>query len=215
MVLIYTTICWRRNRPFVAQNQRLVLHRTTISMLRRWTSSGVPVIRISIWQIPTSWLVSLWTAISSLCSPMKSDDDHRYLKWDTSVAVSQSSYLSNSCTNNRNSDNETPTIVGEFSISPPDKVPNRPSTSSGSKPRFWAMRRIQMGGSSGLGSLSLEITDGLIKVRLTDTMWFQLTSIRCGRCRRHPHQFEQCCQLGSMQWLLVVNEWMSATSQSL
>lgn len=49
-------------------------------------------------------------------------DDHRYLKWDTSVTVSQSAYLSDSCTNNRNSDNETPTIVGEFSISVPDDV---------------------------------------------------------------------------------------------
>lgn len=49
-------------------------------------------------------------------------DDHRYIKWDTSVSVSQSSYLSESCHDNRNSDNETPTIVGEFSISVPDNV---------------------------------------------------------------------------------------------
>lgn len=49
-------------------------------------------------------------------------DDHRYLKWDTSVAVSQSSYMTESCNDNRNSDNESPTIVGEFSISVPDDV---------------------------------------------------------------------------------------------
>ncbi|TVY37118.1 Glucan endo-1,6-beta-glucosidase [Lachnellula subtilissima] len=49
-------------------------------------------------------------------------DDHRYIKWDSSVAVSQAAYLSDSCNNNRNSDNETPTIVGEFSLSVPDDV---------------------------------------------------------------------------------------------
>jgi len=49
-------------------------------------------------------------------------DNHRYLKWDTSVAVSQSSYLQNSCTSNQNPDNWTPTIVGEFSLSVPDDV---------------------------------------------------------------------------------------------
>ncbi|KAL3424066.1 endo-beta-1,6-glucanase [Phlyctema vagabunda] len=50
-------------------------------------------------------------------------DDHRYLKWDSQVAVSQASYLSKSCSENRAPDaGETPTIVGEFSISPPDNV---------------------------------------------------------------------------------------------
>ncbi|TVY58623.1 putative glucan endo-1,6-beta-glucosidase B [Lachnellula cervina] len=49
-------------------------------------------------------------------------DDHRYIKWDSTVAVSQSAYLSDSCHNNRNSDNESPTIVGEFSLSVPDSV---------------------------------------------------------------------------------------------
>lgn len=29
-------------------------------------------------------------------------DDHRYIKWDTSVAVNQASYMSDSCYNNRN-----------------------------------------------------------------------------------------------------------------
>jgi hypothetical protein len=46
----------------------------------------------------------------------------RYLKWDSSVTVSQSGYLTNTCNDNRNSDNETPTIVGEFSLSVPDDV---------------------------------------------------------------------------------------------
>jgi hypothetical protein len=46
----------------------------------------------------------------------------RYLKWDSSVSVSQSAYLTNTCNDNRNSDNDTPTIVGEFSLSVPDDV---------------------------------------------------------------------------------------------
>jgi len=49
-------------------------------------------------------------------------EDHRYVKWDTSVTVSQSAYLHDACTNNRNSDNENPTIVTEFCLSPPDDV---------------------------------------------------------------------------------------------
>lgn len=47
-------------------------------------------------------------------------DDHRYLKWDSSVTVSQSSYISTSCNDNRGAN--TPTVVGEFSLSVPDDV---------------------------------------------------------------------------------------------
>lgn len=47
-------------------------------------------------------------------------DDHRYLKWDTSVSVSQASYLAASC--NDASQSDSPGIVGEFSLSPPDDV---------------------------------------------------------------------------------------------
>ncbi|RDL31330.1 putative endo-beta-1,6-glucanase [Venustampulla echinocandica] len=65
-------------------------------------------------------------------------DDHRYVKWDPSVPVSHSAYITDACNNNRNrsvkvnilpfynltdsSDNNTPTIVGEFSLSVPDNV---------------------------------------------------------------------------------------------
>ncbi|KAF4965241.1 hypothetical protein FSARC_6960 [Fusarium sarcochroum] len=47
-------------------------------------------------------------------------DDHRYLKWDTSVTVSQDEYIKKSCSDDRNTDG--PTIVGEWSISVPDDV---------------------------------------------------------------------------------------------
>ncbi|ERS98107.1 endo-beta-1,6-glucanase [Sporothrix schenckii 1099-18] len=46
-------------------------------------------------------------------------DDHRYLKW-SSVAVDKSAYLQASC--NDNSQSDSPGIVGEFSLSPPDNV---------------------------------------------------------------------------------------------
>ncbi|EPS29361.1 putative beta-1,6-glucanase [Penicillium oxalicum 114-2] len=47
-------------------------------------------------------------------------DDHRYLKWDTSVEVSHDSYIQTSCNDKR--DSNTPTIVGEWSLGVPDDV---------------------------------------------------------------------------------------------
>lgn len=59
---------------------------------------------------PTEWMNGWYVAY----------DDHRYLKYDTSVGVSQSAYLSASC--NDASQSDSPGIVGEFSLSPPDDV---------------------------------------------------------------------------------------------
>lgn len=42
-------------------------------------------------------------------------DDHRYLKYDPSVTVSQAGYLAASCKDDRGGN--TPTIVGEWSLS--------------------------------------------------------------------------------------------------
>ncbi|KAL3491054.1 glucan endo-1,6-beta-glucosidase B [Aspergillus germanicus] len=47
-------------------------------------------------------------------------DDHRYLKWDTSVAVNKGNYITASCNDDRGGN--TPTIVGEWSLSVPDNV---------------------------------------------------------------------------------------------
>jgi len=47
-------------------------------------------------------------------------DDHRYLKWDSRVPVSQGSYVSTSCNDNRGGNPNT--VVGEFSLSVPDNV---------------------------------------------------------------------------------------------
>ncbi|EFX04331.1 endoglucanase 2 [Grosmannia clavigera kw1407] len=59
---------------------------------------------------PTEWMNGWYVAY----------DDHRYLKYDSSVSVSQSAYLSASC--NDASQSDSPGIVGEFSLSPPDNV---------------------------------------------------------------------------------------------
>lgn len=47
-------------------------------------------------------------------------DDHRYLKWDSRVPVDHNSYIRTSCNDNRGGN--TPTVVGEFSLSVPDNV---------------------------------------------------------------------------------------------
>ncbi|PQE10600.1 Glucan endo-1,6-beta-glucosidase B protein [Rutstroemia sp. NJR-2017a WRK4] len=64
-------------------------------------------------------------------------DEHRYLKWDSSVAVSQSAYLKSSCTYNPVSSTGGPTIVGEFSLSPPDNVENTAAWSTSSQAAFY------------------------------------------------------------------------------
>ncbi|KAF9888501.1 hypothetical protein FE257_008608 [Aspergillus nanangensis] len=47
-------------------------------------------------------------------------DDHRYVKWDTSVNVNKDNYITSSCNDDRGGN--TPTIVGEWSLSVPDDV---------------------------------------------------------------------------------------------
>ncbi|KAJ1557696.1 hypothetical protein HK405_015385 [Cladochytrium tenue] len=47
-------------------------------------------------------------------------DSHRYIKWDTSVTVDQTAYITAAC--NYGGSVDAPTIVGEFSLSVPDSV---------------------------------------------------------------------------------------------
>ncbi|OBT82371.1 hypothetical protein VE02_08750 [Pseudogymnoascus sp. 03VT05] len=60
---------------------------------------------------PTQYLSDNWFAAY---------DDHRYLKWASIGDVSQSNYISTSCNDDRGGN--TPTIVGEWSLSVPDNV---------------------------------------------------------------------------------------------
>jgi hypothetical protein len=64
-------------------------------------------------------------------------DDHRYIKWDTSVTVSQSAYMKESCNDNRQATGESPTIVGEFSISVPDSVQDTSGWSTSTQQSFY------------------------------------------------------------------------------
>ncbi|KAJ9193456.1 CAZyme family GH5 [Paecilomyces variotii] len=71
-------------------------------------------------------------------------DDHRYMKYDSSVKVSKDSYMNASCSDNR--DSNTPTIVGEFSLSPPDDVQWDPEWSPDSNKDFykrWFAAQVQ------------------------------------------------------------------------
>lgn len=62
-------------------------------------------------------------------------DDHRYIKWDGSVAVNKDAYIRKSCDDNRNGDG--PTIVGEWSIAVPDNVEKTPEWSTSGQKDFY------------------------------------------------------------------------------
>jgi len=63
-------------------------------------------------------------------------DDHRYIKWDTSVAVSQDNYINTSCHDNRGGN--TPTIVSEWSLSVPDDVQDTAGWDPSTNQAFYA-----------------------------------------------------------------------------
>ena len=86
-------------------------HLTVMMMSKSW-GVGDPVAHIAANLLASS---SAFTTVAF--------DDHRYLKWDSSVPVDHASYLAASCADNRGDASDTrPTIVGEFSLSPPDDV---------------------------------------------------------------------------------------------
>lgn len=69
----------------------------------------------------TSW--GAGNPISSLTSTAGvSFDNHRYLKYDSSVETTQSGYLGTSCNDDLGATGNTPLIVGEWSISPSSAV---------------------------------------------------------------------------------------------
>jgi len=53
-------------------------------------------------------------------------DNHRYLKWDTSVELTHDAFISTSCGDDPASDGDTPVIVGEMSLGVPDEVEQSP-----------------------------------------------------------------------------------------
>ena len=71
-------------------------------------------------------------------------DDHRYLKYDPSVGLDHDSYIRTSCNDNRQS--ETPTIVGEWSLSVNGDVEGSPDWSPDTQQDFyskWFAAQIQ------------------------------------------------------------------------
>ncbi|KAJ5343940.1 uncharacterized protein MYU51_002117 [Penicillium brevicompactum] len=63
-------------------------------------------------------------------------DDHRYLKWDTSVDASHDNYISTSCGDQR--DSNSPNIVGEWSLAVPDDVEQSSDWDPSSNTDFYA-----------------------------------------------------------------------------
>ncbi|CAJ2507037.1 Uu.00g082230.m01.CDS01 [Anthostomella pinea] len=49
-------------------------------------------------------------------------ESHRYQRWDSSVQVKKAAYINDACTNDQTADGETPTLVTEWCIEPPDNV---------------------------------------------------------------------------------------------
>ncbi|KAF4119681.1 glucan endo-1,6-beta-glucosidase [Geosmithia morbida] len=79
-------------------------------------------------------------------------DDHRYLKWDSSVAVSKDAYLSESCDNDRVA--EDTLVIGEWSLSVPDDVEGSDDWDPSSNADFysrWFAAQIQSYERSALG----------------------------------------------------------------
>ncbi|KOS44946.1 hypothetical protein ACN38_g4095 [Penicillium nordicum] len=62
-------------------------------------------------------------------------DDHRYLKWDTSVDPSHDNYISTSCVDKQ--DSNPPNIVGEWSLAVADHVAKSPDWDPSSNTDFY------------------------------------------------------------------------------
>ncbi|TID20522.1 glycoside hydrolase family 5 protein [Venturia nashicola] len=54
-------------------------------------------------------------------------DSHRYVKWDTSVALNQTAYINASCTEDLSVPGETNLVIGEWSLSVANDVENTPA----------------------------------------------------------------------------------------
>ena len=100
-----------------------------------------------------------------------------YLKLDDTVQVEQTSYISNSCGSNRSSDRESPTIVGEFSLSPPDNVENTGSWTTSNSGFYMEWFAAQVSGYE-------KYTNGWIfwtwKTQLGDYRWSYLDAVAAG-----------------------------------
>ncbi|VUC28469.1 unnamed protein product [Clonostachys rosea] len=103
-------------------------------------------------------------------------DDHRYLKWDGSVAVNKQSYISTSCADDRKA--ESPLFIGEWSLSVPDNVENTDEWKPANDPDFyrkWFAAQIQTYERS---------TEGWIfwtwKANLNDPRWSYKDAVEAG-----------------------------------
>ncbi|KAL4981399.1 glucan endo-1,6-beta-glucosidase B [Aspergillus falconensis] len=102
-------------------------------------------------------------------------DDHRYVKYDSSIAVNKDSYISGSCADDRGGN--WPTIVGEWSLSVPDDVEHtadwEPSSNTDFYARWFAAQAI-----------AYERQDGWVfwswKAELGDYRWSYTDAVDAG-----------------------------------
>jgi len=66
---------------------------------------------------------------------LRAFDDHRYLKYDSSVGDSPADYLQASCSDDRSGD--SPTIVGEFSLGPKTELQDNSDFAANDANKAW------------------------------------------------------------------------------
>ncbi|KAF7925440.1 uncharacterized protein EAE97_010521 [Botrytis byssoidea] len=104
-------------------------------------------------------------------------DEHRYLKW-SNVAVSQTAYLQSSCTYNPISSTGGPTVVGEFSLSPPDNVQDTAGWTTSTQGAFykkWFEAQVMGYENHALGWIFWTW-----KAQLNDYRWSYLDAVNAG-----------------------------------
>ncbi|CAD6449029.1 fd732be6-2ce2-44fd-9039-4ab52b6fba1e [Sclerotinia trifoliorum] len=104
-------------------------------------------------------------------------DEHRYLKWST-VSVSKEAYLKSSCTYDPISSTGGPTVVGEFSISPPDDVQDNGDWSTSTQGAFykkWFKAQVMGYENHALGWIFWTW-----KSQLNDYRWSYQDAVRAG-----------------------------------
>lgn len=145
-------------------------------------------------------------------------DDHRYLKFDDSVPVSQEGYLSESCNNDRVA--EDTLVIGEWSLSVNDDVEGDDDWSPDSQKDFyakWFAAQIQSYERSALGWVFWSW-----KAALNDPRWSYKGTYPavcpksavcvCANCARRPrrgHHFQGPRRRHQLGCLLGVT-WLSS-----
>ncbi|KAJ5618135.1 hypothetical protein N7537_003249 [Penicillium hordei] len=115
-------------------------------------------------------------------------DDHRYLKWDTSVEPSHDNYISTSCTDKR--DSNSPNIIGEWSLAVADDVAKSSDWDPSSNTEFygrWFAAQVH----------SYEQQQGWVfwtwKAQLNDYRWSYQDAVKAGVIPKDLNSLQNVC----------------------